>query len=52
MKASEKKVVCDLISLVANAVATRTIAEAEDYLTERYDDLNEDIIKHVVYDMY
>ena len=34
MKATEKKFVCDLISLVANAVATGTIPEAEDYLVD------------------
>ena len=34
MKPTEKKFVCDLISLVANAVATGTIPEAEDYLVD------------------
>ena len=34
MKTTEKKFVCDLISLVANAVATGTIPEAEDYLVD------------------
>ena len=34
MKLKEKKFVCDLISLVANAVATGTIPEAEDYLVD------------------
>ena len=34
MKPTEKKFVCDLISLVADAVATGTIPEAEDYLVD------------------
>ena len=34
MKPTERKFVCDLISLVANAVATGTIPEAEDYLVD------------------
>ena len=34
MKPREKKFACDLISLVANAVATGTIPEAEDYLID------------------
>ena len=36
MKPTEKKFVYDLISLVANAVATDTISEAEDYLVDHY----------------
>jgi hypothetical protein len=34
MKPTERKEMCDLISLVANAVATGTIPEAEDYLVD------------------
>ena len=37
MKPTEIKQSCDLISLVANAVATDTIPEAIEYLTERFD---------------
>lgn len=44
MKPTEKKFVCDLISLVANAVATDTISEAEDYLCDHYPD--NDLIEH------
>ena len=40
MKPTEKKFVCDLISLVANAIATGTIPEAQDYILEKYDDPN------------
>lgn len=46
MKATEKKFVCDLISLVANAVATDTVAEAEDYLVEHYQGSDDDLIEH------
>jgi len=46
MKATEKKFVCDLISLVANAVATGTISEAEDYLVDRYQGEDNDLIEH------
>lgn len=46
MKHSEKKFVCDLISLVANAVATDTIAEAEDYLVEHYQGSDNELIEH------
>ena len=46
MKQSEKKFVCDLISLVANAVATDTIPEAEDYLVEHYQGENNELIEH------
>lgn len=46
MKPTEKKFVCDLISLVANAVATDTIAEAEDYLVEHYQGSDDELIEH------
>ena len=48
MKAGEKKFMCDLISLVANAVATDTISEAEDYLVDRYQGEDSDIIEHTL----
>lgn len=46
MKTKEKKFVCDLISLVANAVATDTISEAEDYLVEHYQGEDNELIEH------
>lgn len=46
MKPTEKKFVCDLISLVANAVATGTIPEAEDYLVDRYQGEDNELIEH------
>ena len=46
MKTTEKKFVCDLISLVANAVATDTISEAEDYLCDHYQGEDNDLIEH------
>lgn len=46
MKPTEKKFVCDLISLVADAVATDTISEAEDYLVEHYQGEDNDLIEH------
>ena len=46
MKANEKKFVCDLISLVANAVATGTIPEAEDYLVDHYQGEDSELIEH------
>lgn len=48
MKQSEKKFVCDLISLVADAVATGTIPEAEDYLVDRYQGEDNEIIEHTL----
>jgi hypothetical protein len=48
MKQSDKKFVCDLISLVANAVATDTISEAEDYVVDRYQGEDNDVIEHVL----
>lgn len=46
MKPTEKKFVCNLISLVANAVATGTIPEAEDYLVDRYQGEDNELIEH------
>jgi hypothetical protein len=46
MKPTEKKFVCDLISLVADAVATDTISEAEDYLVDHYQGEDNDLIEH------
>lgn len=46
MKQSDKKFVCDLISLVANAVATGTIPEAEDYLVDHYQGEDSELIEH------
>ena len=46
MKSTENKFVCDLISLVANAVATGTIPEAEDYLVDHYQGEDNDLIEH------
>jgi len=48
MKPVEKKNVCNLISLVANAVATDTIAEAEDYLVDTSDLYDGEIVEHVL----
>ena len=46
MKPVERKNVCNLISLVANAVATDTISEAEDYLVDQSDLYDDDLIEH------
>lgn len=46
MKVTERKFVCDLISLVANAVATDTISEAEDYLCDHYQGEDNELIEH------
>jgi len=46
MKPKEKEFVCNLISLVANAVATDTISEAEDYLVDYYQGEDNDLIEH------
>ena len=48
MKPTEKKNVCNLISLVANAVATGTIPEAEDYLVDQSDLYDSDLIEHTL----
>ena len=46
MKQSDKKFVCDLISLVANAIASGTISEAEEYLVEKYNGVEDPILEH------
>lgn len=47
MKPNEKKkFVCDLISTVADAVASGTIPEAEDYLMEKYANVDDPILEH------
>lgn len=48
MKPVERKNVCNLISLVANAVATGTIPEAEDYLVDQSDLYDGDLIEHTL----
>ena len=52
MTATEKKFVCDLISVVANAVATDTISDAEDYLMKRYQHEHGDLINHAINVMF
>ena len=47
MKPTEKKEICDLISLVANAVATGTIPEAEDYLVD-HPIKDEELMEHTL----
>ena len=46
MKPKEREFVCNLISLVANAVATGTIPEAEDYLVDHYQGEDSELIEH------
>lgn len=46
MKPKEVKEVCDLISLVANAIASGTIPEAQDYMLEKYDDPDNEVVSH------
>lgn len=48
MKPFEKRNVCNLISLVANAIATDTIAEAEDYLVDTSDLYDDELVEHVL----
>lgn len=48
MKQSDKKFVCDLISLAANAIATDTISEAEDYIVDHYQGEDNDVIEHTL----
>ena len=43
-----RKLACDLISLVATAVATDTIAEAEDYIVEHYQGVNDMMLEHTL----
>ena len=47
MKPTEKKFVCDLISLVADA-ATDTISEAEDYIVNKYQGTDNELIEHTL----
>ena len=47
MRPVEKKNVCNLISLVANAVATGTIPEAEDYLVD-HPLKDDELMEHVL----
>ena len=48
MKPVERKNVCNLISLVANAIATGTIPEAEDYLMDTSDLYDDELVEHVL----
>ncbi len=48
MKPTEKKFVCDLISLVANAIVTDTISEAEDYIVDKYQGEDNELIEHTL----
>jgi hypothetical protein len=48
MKPVERKNVCNLISLVANALATDTIAEAEDYLVDTSGLYDDQLVEHVL----
>lgn len=48
MKPTEKKFVCDLISLVADAVASDTIPEAEDYIVSKYQGEDNELIEHTL----
>ena len=48
MKPVERKNVCNLISLVANAVATDTISEAEDYLVDTSGLYDDQLVEHVL----
>lgn len=48
----EKKFVCDLISVVANAIATNSISDAENYLMKRYQYEHGDLINHAINVMF
>lgn len=49
MTPTEKKLTCDLVSLVADAVANGTIPEAEDSLIDgRFDYLSSEVIEHTM----
>ena len=48
MKSTERKEMCNLISLVANAVATGTIPEAEDYLVDTSDLYDNELVEHTL----
>ena len=43
---NSQKLACDLISLVANAIATNTIVEAQNYLVEKYNNEENPLITH------
>lgn len=43
---NNQKLACDLISLVANAIATGTVTEAQDYLIEKYNNEENPLITH------
>lgn len=45
-KPNQTKKACDLISLVANAILTDTIEEAEDYLVETYQGEADELVEH------
>lgn len=47
MKQTETKFACDLISLVADAVLTGTIPEAEEYLVEKYNGVQNPVLEHI-----
>lgn len=46
MKPTETKFACDLISLVADAIATGTIEEAQDYLIDKYQGIDNPVLEH------
>lgn len=46
MKPTETKFACDLISLVADAIATGTIEEAQDYLIDKYQGVDNPVLEH------
>ena len=46
MRPTERKEVCNLISLVADAIVSDTIPEAEDYLVEKYQGEDSEIVEH------
>ena len=47
MKPAETKFICDLISITADAIATDTIPEAIEYLTEHYQCIDNPVLEHV-----
>lgn len=46
MKPSETDFVCDLISVVAEAISTGTIEETQDYLIDKYQGVDSPILEH------
>ncbi len=46
MRPTERKEICNLISLVADAIVSDTIPEAEDYLVEKYQGEDNEIVEH------